>query len=197
MEIRLTMRLATIVVALLGTPPVTQAQTYRYKSAFEVSSAAYVSPECLRRVLRKITEYCIATYPGTKGTVTRGMEAWEARHAFALEYSARLREFLKRRSERGKTAAAREDARQFLQEIDEAMSEAVRAQSEAMIAPIRMAGDGAPAPDRRVFEDLCSRFFEGLEDGSQDLKKKDPQLFAFFEGRRQHMEDLKKNLKKD
>lgn len=192
-----TMRLA-IGVAFLGIAPVTAAQTYKYENAIEVFSAAHVSPESPRQVFRKVAEYCISAHPGSKETVTRGMEAWEARHAFALEYSARLRELLKSQSERGQTADSRESARRQLQEINEMLPEVVRAQSEAIIVPIRMAATvRVGASHRSAGEDMCRQFFEGLEAGSQDLKKNDPQLSAFFEERRQHLESLKKGLKKD
>ncbi len=156
------------------------AQLLKYNNRSELLGAAHVSPESTRRILVEWLRYCSENNASLQQEAAREMKAWEARHKLYLEASAAYREKLKKLT--ANPSLKPEQRVQFskLQEQIEkdALKDAVAAQAEAFLVPLRSAQKHGSS------EVLCRDSIQSVADGKWDLTRNDPALAKFFDEER-------------
>lgn len=170
----LTLRALPLCFAILAAPSVAQTRIH-YESKGELVGAAAVGPYATEKMLQAVVDYCATL--GSKAVLpaTTALQGWQKRNATYLFLSGYYRKEIE------KVIAAKPEApeMQVLEKIiGPDTEELIKANADALLLAFRKAQEADP---RDGGANMCRNYFRGIDDGSADLKNRDPELAAFLD----------------
>jgi hypothetical protein len=168
-------RTLAVVLALGAFVPSAWGEVLKYDNQDELRGAAMVAPGTVRRLLTKLMAFCAEQNPSMLDETAAALKAWESRHAAYAAMSARIRgEFYSLATDPSRPPEVRAQFKRA-QEVLAEMEQAIDAQAEALLAPLRV------GQKHGVGEPMCKAYVQAVNEGNMDLKVTSPDLAKFFE----------------